>query len=258
MPMAVEVVAITHRGAVRARNEDTIAVGSWIGSGAAEPPRRFIFDAAPAVAIVCDGLGGHRAGDVASRIAAEALARAAADGATGAAGPPGAEAVARAERWLVEANDAIYARMVADPSLATMGSTAAGLAALGEELVVFNVGDSRVYRWQDGYLCQLSLDDSIIGRPDRPLSQCLGGREAHGAIVPHARLERWIPGRRYLVCSDGLYGVLGLEAMEAALAGPPADAAARLLEGALAAGAPDNVSIVILARDGGEAGRPGR
>ena len=139
--------------------------------------------------------------------------------------------------------EALVARL--DDGLPAFG-TCAGMIVLGESLTVFNVGDSRVYRWQDGFLCQLSTDHAVPGQ--RGLTQALGGREAPVTVTPNVVAERWIEGRRYLICSDGLFEAVPLDEMEAVLAEPPAIAAEHLLRIALAGRARDNFSALILVR----------
>ena len=78
--------------------------------------------------------------------------------------------------------------------------------------------------------------------------QSLGGSPQFTDIEPHVVHEKWLTGRRYLICSDGLYEALTLDAIEAALREPPQVAVASMLDQALAAGAADNLSIVLLER----------
>jgi|SRR5579871_764135 len=245
MHSKVSIVAMTHRGAVRPHNEDTIAIGPWLCCKDLLRPTALDFHVAPGEALPClvaDGLGGHNAGQLASHIVAHSLILdlwgIAADGLN--------DRVAQSVR---SANRSVYTRMGDDPDLAEMGSTVAGLVIAGEELAIFNVGDSRVYRWQDGFLCQLSTDDV----PDSEIRtglilQSLGGATDFIDIDPHVIPERWTAGRRYLICSDGLYESVSLEGIEAALRQPLLAAAGTLFDQALAAQAADNVSLILIDR----------
>lgn len=239
--VALRAVAITHRGRVRRMNEDAIAVGPWVGQTDMDAPR--VFDVlaslvAPAAFVVADGLGGHPAGDVASRLAAERIA--------GHASMTGLEPAAAARALCIDAHAHLHEHMHVPPGRRTMGATVAGVLAAGDHCAIFNVGDSRVYRVQDGFLHQLTIDDSDPG--DHAVDQCLGGTLEHEQVFPHIVEERWLPGRRYLVCSDGLTRPLAVEAIEDALALPAQQAVALLLQMTLDAGAPDNVSIVLVER----------
>ena len=153
MTVQVGATAFTHQGAVRANNEDTVALGRWVRSAPMTAPERFehaVVAGAPLVALVADGMGGHAAGEVASRVAAERLVEQAARA---------LDPTALAE-LLREINDALFELMQAQPGLAGMGTTVAGVVVLPAACLVFNVGDSRVYRVDAAGLEQLSTDDT--------------------------------------------------------------------------------------------------
>jgi serine/threonine protein phosphatase PrpC len=241
----VSVVAMTHRGAVRSHNEDTVAIGSWLCCKDLQRPMSFTFQLAEHETLPClvaDGLGGHNAGQLASHLAAHSLIL----------DLWGIDAEGLQERVAASvrsANRVVYARMQDDSQLAEMGSTVAGVVLAHEELSVFNVGDSRVYRWQDGFLCQLTTDDVPESEVRTGLIlQSLGGSSEFIDVDPHVVHEKWLSGRRYLICSDGLYEAVPLEAIETALREPLLTAAESLFEQAMAAGAADNVSLVLIER----------
>ena len=150
-PARVHATAFTHQGAVRAGNEDTIAVGDWIRSAPMAAPVVLEHTlAAPLICLVADGMGGQPAGEVASRSVAERLSRRAAE----------ATDEAAVARLLHEANDALFARMNERPACYGMGATVAGVALAPSGVLAFNVGDSRVYRVEADGLVQLSTDDT--------------------------------------------------------------------------------------------------
>lgn len=246
------VTAITHRGRIRPRNEDTVAVGRWICNGSMDEPRVFAPSSArPFVCLVADGIGGHAAGDVASRRAAEFLAEAAPDSADAAAL---ADALRRLNRVLFEAT-------ARDRALAGMGTTVAGLVLRQDGILWFNVGDSRVYRLRDGSLTQVSVDDSPPASADGSmtshiLTQALGGAATPVEIDPHAGAEPVMVGAKYLVCSDGLSDMLPPEWIEDAVAESDLETARNLLERTMAAGARDNVSIVLASIGGDDTESP--
>jgi serine/threonine protein phosphatase PrpC len=209
--------------------------------------------AVPPLFVVADGMGGHGAGNVASRIAIEEMT------ACAALRPLFAEAVLTA---LEQANTHIIERDEAN----RMGTTAAGVAALetvsGEHLMVFNIGDSRVYRLAGGRLEQLTVDHSqvqelvvagVITReqarthPRRNVvTRALGSDAGH----PDHWLLPVISGERYLICSDGLTGELADQAIARLLAaGTPQQAAEALVAAANEAGGRDNVTAVVFEVD---------
>jgi serine/threonine protein phosphatase PrpC len=243
-PLALSVAAFTHVGAVRMRNEDTIAVDDWVMSRSMDQPMTLqrIIDT-PMVCLVADGLGGHAGGDVASRFVAGRLAERA------------AEAVdAAALKELVCALDLeLFAMMRERPGLEGMGTTVAGLHVGPAGLNVFNIGDSRVYRIGRTGLTQLSTDDTpgpklADGRTaaytTALLTQSLGGWHDVDGITPHV-LEEPVEGR-YLICSDGLTDLLDPDAITAHIGDDDVASVTALFEAAMAAGGSDNVSILLV------------
>jgi serine/threonine protein phosphatase PrpC len=241
--------AFTHRGAVRADNEDSIAVGDWIRSESMAVP--VLLERAldsPLICLVADGMGGHAAGEVASRTVAEHLA-ARATQATDAA------AIAALLR---DANGALFELMGERPAWYGMGTTVAGVAVAPAGVLVFNVGDSRVYRIEAGALVQLSTDDTP--GPKRPdgrtavytssiISQVLGGYEPDnpdGQLDPHVLSEPPAERARYLICSDGLTDLVDPAEIEGLLDGDDDASVRALFETAMAAGGGDNVSLILL------------
>jgi protein phosphatase len=206
--------------------------------------------AVPPLFVVADGMGGHGAGDVASRIAIEEMA------ACVALRPLFAEAVLTA---LEHANRHIIERDEAN----RMGTTATGLAALeaagGDHLMVFNIGDSRVYQLSGGHFQQLTVDHSevqelvlagVITReqarthPRRNVvTRALGSSKG---LHPDHWLLPAVRGDRYLICSDGLFSELPDDAILPLLAaGDPQQAAAALVAAANEAGGHDNVTVIV-------------
>jgi PPM family protein phosphatase len=248
-PVRLYATAFTHRGAVRAGNEDTIAVGDWITS--APMPAPVVLEhtlAAPLICLVADGMGGHAAGEVASRTVAEHISRRAAE----------ATDEAAMAQLLHEANDELFGLMNESPVWYGMGTTVAGVALAPSGVLVFNVGDSRVYRIEPAYLVQLSTDDTPGPKlPDGRtavytssiISQVLGGygpdRPGEG-IEPHVLREPLADGTRYLICSDGLTDLLDQAAIEQFLGDDDQASAAALFEAAMARGGDDNISLLLL------------
>lgn len=231
------VCAFTHRGRVRAKNEDTIVIGAWISPAEMDLP--YVVQhplTAPLVCAVADGMGGHRAGDVASRHAAFRLAQAGAYLVT----------ASRVREMLAQVNAELCELAAKDVMLADMGTTVAGLV-LARPLVRFNVGDSRLYRFGEGGLSQLSIDDTPPGPRSGIITQSLGGGEPGWTLRPHVCEEALDVPSRFLLCSDGLTDMLEDEDIADCLALPDdRDAVLQLFDLAMDAGGTDNVSIALV------------
>src|ERR687892_1570955 len=140
-PIHLRATAFTHQGVVRPGNEDTIAVGDWIRRLPMAAPAVLEHQiAAPLICLVADGMGGHAAGEVASRAVAEHLSRRA------------VEAVDEAAMaaLLCDADAELRALMREHPAWRGMGTTVAGIGVSPEHAIAFNIGDSRVYRIHGG------------------------------------------------------------------------------------------------------------
>jgi protein phosphatase len=230
-------------GRVRAHNEDAALVRGT-------------------VYVVADGMGGHAAGEVASRIAAETIAEL-------------AERPVIQVRDIVdqvgEANRRILASAARHPEQTGMGTTAAGLALVSaggsRHWAVFNIGDSRVYRCLDGRLSQVTADHSEVWElverglltpdeaqrhPGRNIVTRSLGRDPMGVV------DTWVfppyPGEAFVICSDGLSNELTREQIEAVLVEhpDPEQAAAELVRRAVEAGGRDNVTAIVVAVQGEE------
>jgi protein phosphatase len=233
MSLILRAVAATDLGRGRENNEDTFHAG-----------KRLI--------AVADGMGGLPAGEVASEIAIRVLSRLESL-------PPERPALDALRETVAEANREIGAAVAADPALEGMGTTITAMLAQGDRIALAHVGDSRAYAWRDGELIQLTKDDTYVQalvdkgaispeqaslHPHRSLvTKAVQGGDvipAYTVLTPH-------DGDRYLLCSDGLTDVVGAAAIGAVLR-EHADAqecAARLIELALDAGGPDNITAVI-------------
>jgi len=250
MTLRIHGAGITHRGTVRARNGDCIAVGFWVSQEVMEAARTFEHELdLPFACIVCDGMGGHNDGDQASLLVAKGLARRIVT-----QGPKNIASSARA------VNAELFAHVREQPQLAGMGSTAVGLAAHEHSLAIFNVGDSRAYKVGERGLVQLSIDDTPLQswklgsgqERSTKLLQCFGGRATFTDIEPNVHVEPCTPGSTYLLCCDGLYETL-TEAEIATLIGPDLKASAEaLLRAALEKKARDNVTIALVRIDSNE------
>lgn len=245
---SASVTAVTHRGLVRPGNEDTVVVGNWIRNASMDAPVQSWHEPGDyLLCMIADGMGGHAAGEEASRLAAFLMSERVA----------GTEDEAGLAALLREVNKALFIEAQAAPRRAGMGTTVVGLILRPADMLYFNVGDSRLYRFRDGFLQQLSLDDvppetrdgELAGCGPRSgiLTQCLGGSERFIDIAPHVGIEPVVPGWAYLLCSDGLTDLVALEEIEAILGrGEDEEAVRCLLDAALKGGGLDNVSILLV------------
>jgi protein phosphatase len=229
--------AVTHVGLVRDENQDAIL---------AESP----------VFVVADGMGGQAGGEVAAALAVAEFARF-------------RYATAVHQSSVIDAihaaNAQIRLRASQDPLREDMGTTVTGLAltrhGTRDALLVFNVGDSRTYRYRAGTLTQVSADHSVVADFLRAGELTMEEARAHPHrhVVTRALgaeevvlIDTWViepeAGDRYLLCSDGLTNELRPKQILQTLApdsGPQA-VAERLVELALGAGGRDNVSVVVI------------
>ncbi|MGW0769535.1 PP2C family protein-serine/threonine phosphatase [Streptomyces sp. NPDC002676] len=240
----VAVSALSHPGLLRERNEDSLVVGPWtLCATVTESPQTLVFPlGTPLVVAVADGLGGHPGGDVASALVVRRMA---------ALGP--ALGSGDAVRGALNAcNHAVYAAVGGEESgLAGMGTTVAGVVVRLDSLLVFNVGDSRVFAAPRDGLRQMSVDDSPPLEPGRRttslVTQCLGGSRAYRAVQPHVAVESLAPGDRYLICTDGLTDPLPTDVLDDVMREQDDRRAAfELWKAAIAAGGPDNITLAVV------------
>jgi len=212
----------------------------------------------PLLYAVADGMGGHGSGDVASALAIGALQDRAR------LHPLSADAVFAG---LYQANRVIVQAAAQRGNADGMGTTITGLALIetsgGIHLMVFNIGDSRVYRLADGRLDQITVDHSeaqelvVAGQLTRAEARTYPRRNiitrALGSAPPPAP-DHWllpaIAGDRYLLCSDGLFSELTDDQILPLLtAGDPQHAADTLVAAANDAGGRDNITVIVVAVD---------
>lgn len=241
---SLEVAALTNVGLVRKINEDAVLIGADLISEGEFGPERFTLPSRMGLLIVADGMGGHRNGALASRTALSAILQ---------MSPSGTE-LWRWENAMHFANDAIYDAMDRTPSSRGMGTTIAGVAVGEDEIVYFNVGDSRVYRHSRGELIRLSRDDVPLGtgprtsRLSHQITQSLGGRTAKTTIRPHVGTTSTLDADdALLICSDGLTDMVPEQLVSSTIAEEQdlERCVRRLLRLALDAGGRDNISIIV-------------
>ena len=211
-----QVVAFTHRGRVRASNEDALAIDSDVRIADMSKPEQFNLQQSFHILMIADGMGGHADGALASHSALNYLTALPLEQFT---------EPQTCESAINDANDDIYDRMLANPHATGMGTTVVGAALTPTGLLIFNVGDSRAYLHEPGRLMQLSHDDvppKAVGashrRASHAITQSLGGTNVRTAITPHIiSFPPLAAGETILLCSDGLTDMLDDDAICEAL-----------------------------------------
>jgi serine/threonine protein phosphatase PrpC len=209
--------------------------------------------AGPRLLVIADGMGGHAAGEVASSVAVTLLSSLDEDS-------PGGDLLDRLSGAVKIANTHLRDMVRGDPDLDGMGTTLTALLRAGSRFGLAHVGDSRGYLLRQGELQQITRDHTFVqslvdeGRispeeadhhPQRNLiTNTLDGR---GELDLDLSVREARAGDRYLLCSDGLSGVVSEETLRETLASSarPEDAVERLVELALRGGGPDNITAIV-------------
>lgn len=218
---------------------------------------------------VCDGMGGHNAGEVASQIAIETLHAfiQKSQEEQDITWPYGFEDSLstdgnRLKTALKLANRKVYATADNREDLSGMGTTAVAALVTGNLLTLGSAGDSRCYLLRAGKLSQLTRDDSWVSAAaaegilnaeeierhplKNVITKAVGAKDSIEIEVVERRLEN---GDLALICSDGLHSMINDEQIQSLLAAPAAslqETAARLIDAANDAGGKDNVSVVLV------------
>ena len=211
--------------------------------------------AGPNLLVVADGMGGHAGGDVASSIAVATLAPLNEDSFGS------DDAVDELERALVEAREALVARTAAEPDLAGMGTTVTAIMRSGSKLAMAHMGDSRAYLLRDGELTQVTTDHTFVqhlvdtGKITAEEAEVHPQRSVVMRVLcdfgldlrPDVSVREGRPGDRWLLCSDGLSGYVSKQTMALTLADveDPDLCTERLVQLALRAGGPDNITCIV-------------
>lgn len=232
MTLVLRYAARSDRGLVRSNNQDSVYAG-------------------PRLLSLADGMGGHAAGEVASKVVIAALAPLDDD-------EPGDDLLAQLREATANGNGAIAELVASDPELDGMGTTLTAILFAGSRIGLVHIGDSRAYLFRNGQFAQITHDDTFVqslideGRitedeaathPQRSLLlKALTGHE----VEPNLTIREARTGDRYLLCSDGLSGVVSHETLSDTIKIPDAQACAdRMIELALKGGGPDNVTVIV-------------
>lgn len=232
--------AVSDRGRKRPSNEDA-----------------FGFSVEDGVFVVCDGMGGAAAGEIASSVAVdEFLHLLAGSGQNGLVSMPSA-----AEEAILAANEAVFSRAQKNERLSGMGTTLVALTVHESHVWVLNIGDSRCYRLRGGSLELLTLDHSLVEEQVRlgrmtpseasrspyrnVITRALG---TQSRVTPDVFGHEAEPGDLFLLCSDGLTRELPDEMIASMLAAdaPLDELCGRLVQAAKKAGGHDNITCLLV------------
>ncbi|MFM9811161.1 Stp1/IreP family PP2C-type Ser/Thr phosphatase [Streptomyces scabiei] len=234
MSLSLRFAAGSHKGMIREGNEDSGYAG-------------------PRLLAIADGMGGQAAGEVASSEVISTLVTLDDD-------IPGSDILTSLGTAVQRANDQLRAMVEEDPQLEGMGTTLTALLWTGQRLGLVHVGDSRAYLLRDGVLTQITQDHTWVQRlvdegriteeeatthPQRSLLMRALGSGDH--VEPDLSIREVRAGDRYLICSDGLSGVVSHQTMEDTLASyqGPQETVQELIQLALRGGGPDNITVII-------------
>jgi serine/threonine protein phosphatase PrpC len=257
--ISIEVFGKTDVGLIREHNEDNFLIADVTGGvRTAEPrdPLTFKLGEKGAALLVCDGMGGAAAGEVASQMAVDSIYEALAS-----SEPQERDAFARLLRRAVQhANEKIFIQSRDNQSERGMGTTCSVAALVDETLVIAQIGDSRCYILRDGKLAQVTKDQSLAWQlieagamtPEEAkafehaniILQALGVQERVEVVLSQVHLRR---GDVALLCSDGLHGPVADEEILAVLIAEPnlRKAGEALIQKALDRDGPDNITVVL-------------
>ena len=262
--ITIEVFGKTDVGLVREHNEDNFLIADVTGSIRASDARdafSFPLGEKGGLLLVCDGMGGAAAGEVASQMAVDSIYDALA-----AAAPQPRDEFARLVRRAVQhANERIFIQSRDNQSERGMGTTCTVAALMDDTLVVAQIGDSRCYVLRDGKLAQVTKDQSLAWQLIEAgamtaeeakafehaniILQALGVQERVEVVLSQVPLRK---GDVALLCSDGLHGPVTDEEILAVLIGEPdlKKAGEALIGKALDRDGPDNITVALARFDG--------
>lgn len=245
--MKIRIFGRSDVGCVRDSNEDMILVGIIPVRDADICVEKDITTEDRFCVLVSDGMGGHDNGEVASEHTLVQI-RAAIMNKT-------ADWSSMEESFsatVCEIGAQLDALSVEQGVSKSMGCTLTGIIFLDGKVYLVNVGDSRTYRYRDGFIRQMTVDQTLHERDgvDFPMGKalysCIGANCMPDAAVEEIG-ERIIDGDRFIICSDGLTDMVSEEEIERMLAsGDPESTGNSLVEAARAAGGKDNISVIVL------------
>ena len=245
----IMLTAASRVGCVRVNNEDMVLAYDELVRSDAHQTELYTENTDRFVIALADGMGGHKAGEVASEETLRNLQFFISDIPRGLSSDAFVSAM---KEWLRSINQTLNSQGHADESLADMGTTLVGILYYGGKYYWINCGDSRLYRLRDGRLTQLTTDHSLnvltgAKKHSNIITNCIGAGCKHSFIDIDDFTADFLAGDTYLLCSDGLNDMVADQEIERLL---NAHATAnQLCEAAIAAGGYDNVSTCVLTVD---------
>ena len=252
-PMTLTISAATDLGLRREHNEDTLV--TWVPDQPAERDR------SGALLVVADGMGGSKAGEVASRLAADTLVASYREA-------PGDNLLGRVANALEAANATVHQESLLRHELHGMGTTCTAVVLHGADIHIAHVGDSRAYLVREGHIRQLTSDHSLVAQlvaerhitaeqarvdPRRNVVTRSVGVGPSVDVDAFSLTDEFHPGDTLLISTDGLHGVVGdAELMRAASQPSLERACDELVALARARGGPDNITVILARHEGAE------
>ena len=241
----IVLTAASRVGCVRSNNEDMIlAYDKFVRSEAYQT--EFVTENMDRFVIaLADGMGGHQAGEVAS---ADSLANLQFFVNDLPKGLSSSEFNEMMVVWLDSVNKMISSKGQVDPSLSEMGTTLVAVVYYNDKYYWMNCGDSRLYRFRNGHLDQISIDHSLnnvqgIKKHSNVITNCIGAGCKSSFLDLYDFTDDFLLGDVYMICSDGLTDMVQDDDLESMLA--EGASANRLCEAAIEAGGYDNVSACV-------------
>lgn len=243
----IKIDLVSDVGLKRLNNEDMILLGGELLRDASLKQTYELSDKVRFAAIVADGMGGHNCGEVASEMALRSFDDFVLD-------LPGdmcaSDLVAAIKQWTVNVHHQMLRQAVIQEDCANMGTTLCGILFYEKEILIVNIGDSRVYRMRGEVLKQITTDHSVnklMQKDDAQSSNLIYNSLGAGsnAFVDIQNLStRIYKDDLFLICSDGLTDMLTDDEIEQVLTINPS--AQLLVDKAKEAGGKDNISVVLL------------
>ncbi|HEU5348525.1 MAG TPA: Stp1/IreP family PP2C-type Ser/Thr phosphatase [Ktedonobacterales bacterium] len=244
--LRLEAAQLTDVGRRRERNQDNIAH--------LIPADSQVLDEKGALFVVCDGMGGHAAGEVASELGVRTICKEYYD-------TRGTDVITALATAVERANTAIYQHAIEHPELSGMGTTCVALVIAGGRVFVVNIGDSRAYIIRHGKMRQVTRDHSWVAEQVRVglLTEEQARTHSHRNVItrslgtqPNVTADLFVEtmhnGDRVLICSDGLHGYVDESDIERTVTGDstPDVAVQTLIDMANDNGGPDNISALLV------------
>lgn len=237
---------VSDRGCVRPNNEDMVLFNGGLYRDETFEQMLDVDSLTRFTALVADGMGGAEGGEFASELAVQAFDSFITKLPDGLSLVELSDAI---RSWVHETHTFIVNKGSELPQYKDMGTTLAGVFGYNSRAYLINIGDSRVYRYRNGILKQLSLDHSMreltgdLNTPSNLIYNSLGGGDSAFADLTDLT-EQILVGDLFLICSDGLSDMLTDEQIEELLLQDMN--AAHLVDTAKAASGRDNVSVILL------------